>query len=55
MWKVMCVCLRDYIVTKILTAVNIHACYIWIVNDITDSNTGFLFQFLFYFLYSVLE
>ncbi len=47
-----CVCLCDYIVTKLLTAVNIHACYIWIVNDITDSNTGlFSVSFFFFFFF----
>ena len=26
-------------------AINNHACYIWIVNDITDSDTSFFFLF----------
>ena len=34
-----------------MSAVNSPACYIWIVDDITDANTC-LFQFFFY---SVLE
>ena len=34
-------------------AVNSHACYIWIVNDVTDYNTCFLFQGSFF--YSVWE
>ncbi len=39
--KEMCVCL--------CLAVNSAACYVWIVNDITDSHTCFVFQgFVFY-------
>ena len=34
----MCVCVC------LCVAVNSHACYIWIVNDITDSNACFVFQ-----------
>ena len=34
-------------------AVNSHTCCIQIVNDITDSNTCFLFQFFFF--YCILE
>ena len=42
----MCVCV------SVCVAVNSHACSIWIVNDITDTNACFLFQFfLLFFLY----
>ena len=37
----MCQCVCVYV------AVNSHACSIWIVNDITDTNACFLFQFFF--------
>ena len=30
---------------------NSHACYIWIVNDLTDSNTCFLFYFFAFILF----
>ena len=44
-----CACM---FVSVCVSAVNIPACYIWIVNDITDANTC-LFQFFCF--YSVLE
>ena len=53
MCKDVCVCQS----VCVCVAVNSHACYIWIVHGITDSNTFcFLFQFFFFFfLNSILE
>ena len=49
MCKEVCVC-----VCVVLIAINSHACCIWIVNDITDSNICLfsvsVFFLLFYFL-----
>ena len=43
----------------VCVAVNSHASYIWIVNDMTDSNTclfsAAVFFLLFFLFYSVLE
>ena len=36
---------------NVLIAVNSHGCYIWIVNDITDSNICFLLQFFCFVFY----
>ena len=41
----MCVCVSQSVC--VCLAVNSPACYIWIVNDIKDSNICFLFQVFF--------
>ena len=43
----MCVCVRVFVC--VCVAVNSHAFYRWIVNDITDCNSCFLFQCVFLF------
>ena len=43
------VCVRRCVCVAVIS----HACYIWIVHDITDFNTCFLFRDLFF--YSILE
>ena len=35
---------------RVCVAVNSYGCYIWIVNDLTDCNTLFLFLSLFPFI-----
>ena len=35
----------------VCVAVNSHACYIWIVNDITDSNTSLFYVSVFLLLF----
>ena len=53
MCKEVHVCVSVCVCVCMCVAVNSHTCCIQIVNDITDSNTCFLFQFFFF--YCILE
>ena len=48
----MCICMC--VSVCVCVAVNSHASYIWIVNDMTDSNTCLFSAAVFHFLFSLL-
>ncbi len=49
------VCVCQFVYLCVYVGVNSHACYIWIVNDITHCNTYLFFVSVFLFFYSILE